>query len=173
MSALMWKYDLCHGGYCSAVCRVFFFVFKWVQCSPRWAERFISSHECWLWALSPPPHFHSFSVPSFLTLPISMLISFLLNEHLSDLIEFLLIFWFVREIERNPCAGVKLAFCTPVPGCLGPLCMLSWLEWTVTPPAWVKSGSLCSLFFELWFWLWRLRVFGEMNSLTSPVTPYR
>lgn len=37
---------------------------QWVQCafrvgsvqwSPRWAERFISSYECWRWAFSPPP----------------------------------------------------------------------------------------------------------------------
>lgn len=26
-----------------------------VQYSPQWAERFISSHECWRWAFSPPP----------------------------------------------------------------------------------------------------------------------
>lgn len=62
---------------------VFFKVKSRVQRRPRWAERFISSHECWLRALSPPPHFHSFSFPSFLTLPISTFIYFILNVHLS------------------------------------------------------------------------------------------
>ncbi|XP_042260951.1 gap junction beta-1 protein-like isoform X1 [Thunnus maccoyii] len=57
-------------------------------------------------------------------------------------------------------------------GCLGLLCTLSWWGRTVTPPAWVKSGSRYCLFSGSWCWLLLLRASGAMSSLTSPVTHY-
>lgn len=118
-----------------------------------------------------PPHFHSFSSPSFLSSTVSTFIPSPLNIHLSDIHWAVpAYFFFLWEKERNLAEG---NFCVTFAGCLGRLCTPSWLEWTATPPAWGKSGSLCSSFSESWFWSWLLRAFGEMNSLTSPATPCR
>lgn len=146
--------------------------------SPQWAERFISSHECWSCAVSPPPplalipFFFSFQI--FLSSPVSTFISChrpsseFPSVSLSD----------VQLRGTNQTRYQDKDILSPVcltasPGCLGRLCTLSYPGPTDTPPALVKSGCLCCLSSESWCWLWLLRASGGTSSLTSPVTHCR
>lgn len=145
---------------------VFFSRVGLVQYSPQWAERFISSHECWRWAFSPPPLTFIPSHPllpsnfSFVSPPVSAFICChgLPSQFPSDVgfrgssrtwckhTAFILL----TSSPLCVCVSVFLMCVSVSSGCLGPLCTLSWSGQTATPPAWAKSGCRCCLFSGSW-----------------------